>query len=205
MTNQELGYVIAGALFLLLAIVFLIALITNRERTPKKHKKITKDINNCNPTQFKKTQQYQQSYEWLPYRLKGSVMTNREKIMYIVLDEYCKKNKLVLLSKVRIADFIEPIHTNNRRNFYYWFNRISAKHIDFLICDSESFVPKLAIELDDSTHKYKSRQERDIFVDNVYNSVKLPIMHFWNVDGESVKNKLNEFFGIHEETIKNIK
>lgn len=134
--------------------------------------------------------------EWLPYRLKDSVMTNREKIMFIILSEYCTKNNLVLLSKIRIADFVEPIHTNNRRNFYHWFNKISAKHVDYLICDPETFRPKAAIELDDSTHYYQSRRKRDIFVDNVYRSVELPILHFWDVNEISVNIQLNNLFGI---------
>lgn len=134
--------------------------------------------------------------EWLPYKLKDSVMSNREKIMFIILSEYCTKNNLVLLSKIRIADFVEPIHTNNRRNFYHWFNRISSKHVDYLICDPENFKPKAAIELDDSTHNYQSRRNRDIFVDNVYKSVELPILHFWDVNETSVNIQLNNLFGI---------
>lgn len=152
---------------------------------------------------YKATQQNQQVLqkgEKLPYRLKPSVMTNHEKIMYNLLSKYCQTNKLVLLSKVRIADFIEPVHQSYTREFYQWFNKINCKHIDFLICDPNTIKPIVAIELDDYTHKYNSRKDRDIFIDNVYSSVSLPIIHFWNVDELSIKVQLNNILGIHNET-----
>lgn len=192
LTNEEKGYIIAGILFLLLFIPLIISAVIFKMEANKYKPKRNNDI----PirTTEKKTVEY--NHEWLPYKLKESVMTNREKIMYHILAEYCNKNKLVLLSKVRIADFVEPIHTNNQRNFYHWFNKISAKHIDYLICDPNSFKPKAAIELDDSTHLYKNRKNRDLFVDNVYRSVELPVLHFWDINENSVNIQLNELFGI---------
>lgn len=148
----------------------------------------------------KQNQQVMQKGEQLPYRLKPSVMTNHEKIMYNLLYKYCQTNNLVLLSKVRIADFVEPIQQSYTREFYQWFNKISCKHIDFLICDPETIKPIVAIELDDYTHKYKSRKDRDIFIDNVYSSINLPIIHFWNVDELSIKVQLNNVLGIPNET-----
>lgn len=201
LTNQEKGWIIAGILLLLLFIPLIISAIKLKMETNKyKPKKNEREKNQLrtNNLQIKKAENKVVDYnhEWLPYKLKDSVMTNREKIMYTILAEYCTKNNLVLLSKVRIADFVEPIHKNNQRNFYHWFNRISAKHVDFLICDPKAFRPKAAIELDDSTHFYKTRKERDIFVDNVYRSVELPILHLWNMDEISINIKLNELFEI---------
>ena len=120
--------------------------------------------------------------------------------MYNLLCKYCQNNKLVLLSKVRIADFVEPIQQSYTREFYQWFNKINCKHIDFLICDPVTIKPIVAIELDDYTHKYNSRKDRDIFIDNVYSSINLPIIHFWNVDEFSIKVQLNNVLGIPNET-----
>lgn len=199
-TNEEKGYIIAGILFLIFIIVYVVLINIYKDKPLKKDEKLIKEIKDKNKTtQYKQTQQDRlEENEKLPYKLKESVMTKREKIMYIILLEYCNKNNLVLLSKVRIADFVEPIHTNNRRNFYHWFNRISAKHVDYLICDPDSFKPKAAIELDDNTHFYEDRQDRDLFVNNVYKSVELPILHFWDVNETSVNIQLNDLFGIKQ-------
>lgn len=210
LTNVEKGRIIAIILLIILFSPLIIYAIKTKikenetkkifgYRVDKKEKKNKQQyINQQQQNQQYINQQYKQNYneEWLPYRLKESVMTNREKIMYNILAKYCNKNNLVLMSKVRIADFVEPIHTNNRRNFYHWFNQISAKHVDYLICDPNTLRPKAAIELDDSTHNYQSRRKRDIFVDNVYKSVQLPILHFWDMNEISINIQLNELFGI---------
>lgn len=148
------------------------------------------------PTQ----QQYQQKGEKLPYQLKPSVMTNHEKIMFNLLTEYCRANKLVLLSKVRIADFIDPIYKSYTKEFYQWFNKINCKHIDFLVCEPNTLRPLIAIELDDYTHKFNNRKERDIFIDNVYSSVNLPIVHFWDINENNIRIQLNNILGVPNET-----
>lgn len=67
-----------------------------------------------------------------------------------------------------------------RRKQWGWkahFSKIARKRIDFLICQKEDLKPLLAIELDGSTHNNKSRQDRDTFVDNIFQSTNLPILH----------------------------
>lgn len=58
----------------------------------------------------------------------------------------------------------------------YW-NKINLKHVDFLICDDETLKPLLGIELDDSTHERKDGQLRDQFVDQVFETANLPLIH----------------------------
>lgn len=55
--------------------------------------------------------------------------------------------------------------------------RIIQKRIDFLICRKEDLKPLLALELDGSTHQNEKRQERDHFVDSVFASIGLPVLH----------------------------
>lgn len=134
----------------------------------------------------------------LPYSLNKSVFTYHESILFEILDEFCRKNNLVLLSKIRIADFVQPITKNN---YYHWFNKISAKHVDFLICQPKTYSPILAIELDDYTHNYKSRKERDDFVNQVYSSVGLPILHITDIRQQYVEKNVAEILGISVSTI----
>ena len=62
-------------------------------------------------------------------------------------------------------------------------NRIHMKHVDFLICASDDMRPVLGIELDDKSHARKDRQERDTFVDSVFATAGLPILHVQAVGG----------------------
>jgi len=55
------------------------------------------------------------------------------------------------------------------------FNRIRSKSIDFVITDKDCNI-KLCIELDDYTHNYKNRKERDTFVNDLFYSVNLPLL-----------------------------
>lgn len=42
-----------------------------------------------------------------------------------------------------------------------WQNKINQRSLDFLICDPATLQPRLAIELDDSSHARPDRQTRD--------------------------------------------
>ena len=142
----------------------------------------------------RKTNQFPKNKEY-PYQLKPHILSYNEGRMYRILEKYCRKNHLLLISKIRMADFIDTIHTKdmvNEKEYTDKFYKISSKHVDFLICDPDRFCPLVAIELDDSTHLEEDRQERDEFVDKVYKSVDLPILHFWSSNDEAyINNALN--------------
>jgi len=57
-------------------------------------------------------------------------------------------------------------------------NRINRKHVDFLIVRSADLRPVAGIELDDSSHEAEDRQERDAFVNEVFASGGIPLLHF---------------------------
>jgi len=77
---------------------------------------------------------------------------------------------------VRIADILVVTKDTPKRRT--WLNKILAKHIDFVLCDPGSLEVKVAIELDDSSHQRKDRQERDEFVDHAFESADLPLVRF---------------------------
>lgn len=68
------------------------------------------------------------------------------------------------------------------------FGKIAQKHIDFLICKRETMQPCLGIELDDYTHQNTKQQERDSFINSVYNEIGLKIIHVYNIK-ETEKTK----------------
>jgi len=106
-----------------------------------------------------------------PYKLSSSVLTKAEISFYHVLAQSIPQNT-VLLSKVRLADFIKISGGFDRSAF----NRIAMKHVDFLLCDFNTLAPLLAIELNDSSHSKKKTIERDEFVRKVYEVCSLPIV-----------------------------
>jgi very-short-patch-repair endonuclease len=57
--------------------------------------------------------------------------------------------------------------------------------VDFVLCDKNNIKPLLVIELDDSTHTNKHRQERDNFINDVLHDAGLPIFH------QKVQNSYN--------------
>jgi very-short-patch-repair endonuclease len=83
-------------------------------------------------------------------------------------DEY------LIFAKVRLADlFWIPKRAGSRQRH---LNRVSAKHIDFVLCDHEAIRPLLAIELDDSSHARSDRRSRDAFVDAALAAAGLPLV-----------------------------
>jgi hypothetical protein len=56
------------------------------------------------------------------------------------------------------------------------FNKISQKHIDFLICRNDDWTPMLGIELDDDSHEDKLRKKRDTFVNLLFAATGIPLL-----------------------------
>ena len=74
--------------------------------------------------------------------------------------------------KVRLADVFDAPRGDRAA-----FARISQKHVDFLLIDEASCRPLLGIELDDRSHENADRRARDQFVDRVFESAGLPLLH----------------------------
>src|SRR3990170_209703 len=109
----------------------------------------------------------------LPYRTRDHLLTAAERSFYGVLLQVIDKRYHVAW-KVRIADVLWiPGSTTNRQR--HW-NRILAKHLDFVLCHPESSAPILAIELDDSSHRDGKRRQRDSFVDAALDAAELPLL-----------------------------
>lgn len=83
----------------------------------------------------------------------------------------------VIMSKVRLADLVEVKKGINNSEYYSHFAKIKAKHVDFVLCDSDTVTPIAVIEIDDKSHNRPDRIERDKFVDGLFEAVNLPIIH----------------------------
>ena len=119
------------------------------------------------------------------YLTNDSLLTGSEKKFYLVLIDLLP-GAYLLFSKVRIPDIVhipewyKPYHWS-----VYWWNRIKAKHVDFLICDKATFTPLLVIEVDDPCHETPKGKKRDRLVNFVFKKANLPILHLTD---ESLKD-----------------
>lgn len=81
---------------------------------------------------------------------------------------------LHIWAKVRLADIVEPeVRPDRWRSA---FNRISQKHIDFVLVDPVTVQCVLAIELDDRSHALPKRSRRDAVVDQVLATAQIPLL-----------------------------
>jgi hypothetical protein len=110
--------------------------------------------------------------ETLPYRVRDDFLSPAEFSFYKVLSSL-GGTRLTIQSKVRLADVFFVSRPNENVTF---FNRIAQKHLDFLVCDSATMKLLLGIELDDASHKRNGRQERDDFVERVFEGAGLPLL-----------------------------
>ncbi len=82
---------------------------------------------------------------------------------------HMSQGRCLIACKPRLADFIQ-------HHDWAGFNKISQKHIDFLICHIQDGLPMLAIELDDPTHEKPDRKRRDMMVNNLFAQIHIPLV-----------------------------
>lgn len=109
------------------------------------------------------------------YYLKNKIFSFNEWNFFKKINDFLINNynwKYTIFAKVRVWDLVD---VKDKRN-YTAINKIRAKHIDYIIVNLENHKPILCIELQDNSHYQKKRIERDNFIDDVFNSVWLPIL-----------------------------
>ncbi|MCC5874823.1 MAG: DUF2726 domain-containing protein [Candidatus Sumerlaeia bacterium] len=111
-----------------------------------------------------------------PYKPKAA-LSPAEKHFYNALAT-ATPGDTVLLSKVRLADFLEVTSEAGEHRLAF-FGRISQKHADFLLIDGETSLPLVVIELDDNSHKNNQRTiESDRFKNSTYAAAGVTILRF---------------------------
>ncbi len=109
-----------------------------------------------------------------PYQKKEALLTAAECQFYVVLQGLAAVEKLDVFAKVRIEDVIEV--RKGARSYQSHRNRISSRHLDFVLCDRQKTAPMLVIELNDSSHKRRKRQQRDEFVEKALEVAGIPLL-----------------------------
>ncbi|MFN8529028.1 MAG: DUF2726 domain-containing protein [Anaerolineae bacterium] len=129
-----------------------------------------------NPSSYKpRYGSYEDRLTGFPYELQQHFLTPAELRFYGVLRRVVG-NRAAICPKVRIGD-VFWVNVQDKRTLIGYSNKVNRKHVDFLICDFDTMRPLMGIELDDSSHQREDRQERDAFVDGVFNAAKVPLLH----------------------------
>lgn len=110
-----------------------------------------------------------------PYYLRDHFLSAAELSFYHVLHGVVRQQASIC-SKVNLADVFYVKHGDNSL-FRTYTNKIDRKHVDFLLCAPDTMQPLVGIELDDKSHQRADRQERDVFVDAVFEAAGLPLLH----------------------------
>lgn len=125
---------------------------------------------------------YSQSYQ------AKYLLTKNEWHEHKKLQKLAAEKGLVVCPKVRLLDIIEP--RKGEKDYKTLFYKVQAKHVDFLICDQSMHI-KAVLELDDSSHNQKDRQDRDTFVDQILTSVGYKVIRTHSIT-ETTLDSLTE-------------
>jgi len=123
---------------------------------------------------FKQTSGKQEQSDY-PYQKASVLFTPAERSFLGVLKQSVG-DKIEIIGKVRVADVISPKKGLSPSARQKAFNKISAKHFDFLLCNKSDMAVLCAVELNDSSHRTPNRAERDDFLLNVCRAADVPLL-----------------------------
>ena len=82
-----------------------------------------------------------------------------------------------VLSQVSLRQLLWfPGNSQSNPGRQTWQNRVSARSVDFVICDPATLRPWLVIELDEPSHARPERQTRDDQVEAILEAAGLPMI-----------------------------
>lgn len=111
----------------------------------------------------------------LPYDVQETLFSPAERSFLGVLD-LAVGDQARVFAKVRVADVLTPEAGMGKSKWQQAFNKISAKHVDYLLCHPADLSFICAIELDDSSHRQQKRRARDSFLKAAFDSAGLPLL-----------------------------
>ena len=129
------------------------------------------------------------------YTPKVFVTTLNELKFYNILLEIAKEMDLILFSQVSLYNIVSMKKDLDFSTHKKYFNKIASKTIDFVLVDKKNCRIKLCIELDDSTHNQPKRIKRDIFINELFESLEINLLRYpvYNVYyKEPLKKKIKE-------------
>lgn len=109
-----------------------------------------------------------------PYRAKP-LFSPAERSFLGVLDQAVGPDHWVF-GKVRVADVAAVKSGLDNPARHGAFNRIAAKHFDFIVCRSDDLSVICAVELNDKSHASLKARSRDELLAEVCRAINLPLL-----------------------------
>lgn len=116
-----------------------------------------------------------QGFTFQIYKEKQFLLTPTELDFFNVLKKSVVNNETVF-AKVRQADIVEVVQKSKNSGFWKAFNRISQRHVDFVLCDSKTSQPLIIIELNDKSHQKQDRMKRDMELRETINDTNIKLV-----------------------------
>lgn len=171
-------WILIIAIILIILAIFIEKILASDKNMPKQN--IKED--NTQIVDFKKY-----------YKKKRYITTKNEGKFYSEILKICKKYDLILLTQVALYELVEVNLDKKDKEYLRYFNKIKSKTIDFVIVDEETTRIRLCIELDDYTHKYKSRIERDNFINELFKQLEINLLRIqssYSCNYEEIEEKI---------------
>lgn len=99
-----------------------------------------------------------------------ALLTDNEARFFRILHQL-SQGRCQLFAKVNLADIVTATTGSIGDR-----NKFDKKHVDFLVCRNDDWMPMLAIELDDSSHGNKSRHKADSDKNDIFAATGLPLL-----------------------------
>jgi len=111
------------------------------------------------------------------YQSRKQLFSPAERSFYGVLSQ-AVGSECCVMGKVRVADVVSPRKGLSKSDWQKAFNKISAKHFDYVVCDAATLHVQYVVELNDRSHDKPRRSERDRFLREVCRSAGVPLFTF---------------------------
>ena len=115
----------------------------------------------------------------------GSVYESRVKLMskaeiafFNALKRALPLEHYHIHSKIRMADIVDVKKGMDRKQWRSAFNKIEAKHVDFVLSNPIDSTIHAVVELDDKSHQKASRKKSDEFKDATFVACGIPVIRF---------------------------
>lgn len=108
-----------------------------------------------------------------PYYKNPYFISKSEQAFMKVLESIVK-DRYYIFCQVNVHSLLKV--QKNEKEYWKYMNKIKQKSVDFVIADKESCNPLLVIELDDYSHNFSSRKERDVFINKAFKTAGIPLL-----------------------------
>lgn len=113
------------------------------------------------------------------YTKKSQIMTDREAELFRVLSA-AMAEKYYVAPQVHL-DALFDYHVQGQ-NWQAAFRHLNGKSVDFVLFSKDNMRTRCGIELDDATHGWPERKERDAEVERIFREAGLPLVRLRQIE-----------------------